>query len=737
MAGTVGKEIRIGIGIDGTASVQRAFRTISAAGARMRGSLTSISGGVERDFARLGSVLSPLAGGLDGIAKGAAAITLGGATASAYGLHRAIQSAREEAIETARDINRMTARAKGLGIDAVKGITDSGAETFGALEYAFKSAAGLDDGDNLKDVISTLTEAVVNAAKGEKGDIDKLAAMGLNRPEIFYKKGTNELREIDEILTEMIQSTKKLTDAQLIAGSVGLFGDEDGGAMASFLRMQDGELQNLMRTYADLTGMREADAQSALDITRALGREEASWKGISIAIMRGYGPALQQNAGRRADFLVSIRDDMQKIAEVFAGFSAKVGGHLEEFASKVLTSLRGVAGDISQGPVPGALDALAAAIDWVLDRAAELIDYVATGKSDAPWIAELQRRLDQLRDAIGGVIRFFKDFFTAAKDAWAGVQPFLEAANRLLEKMGANTGWEKVGIIAGLLLFRSTIAGIVATTIPALIAAVGRVGTAMLTLEAAGAKAGAGVAARAGGAVAGLVKGAGVAAVAYGGSVSIDRALRDEQIAEKAAEYYRNAGQGAGAAFWLGVRKAQEITGQDFSWSTKAASAVGGVFGGATIADADRQALAEIGNATRDEIARGYADAMAMMGAQLAQPLEVQAGVVIDQVDISAAAQRAIGLQYADLEIRSVLNIDDVSEAISRAISGTVTSSVDVTTSVQRAESVANATGGNSPTGTPVNLYLDGKAMPTLYAPRGSDTQTLIRELGNAGRLRG
>lgn len=433
-------EIRARVTLDGTQKVHAALLALGSGSKRMQGSMRSAASGITSDFGKLTTtVFNPLRSVISQIAKATAMLTLGGMVAGAAALVGTMRQVKTTTVDTAREISRLKQRGEALGLNP-SGANKSRASLMGGLESMLASAAGLEDGDNVKDIISTLNETVQEANRGDEAAIEKLDTLGLS-PRDFYRAGTDDLKEYDEILKMISDRFAQQSDkGKLRGGLIGLWGDEDGIAAAAMFSMTRKEMDAYLEEYARLVDIRQEDEVWSKRLTQAKTSEKAAWMGLSTAVGRGYSDSLTKITGDRTEFLVSIRPALESVARVFGEFGEDTASRLETFFTRILTMMNGTAGNIESGPLPGALEKVSTGIDWVLLRVEELAEYMITGDTDVPWLKAMAAGFTLVKDSAIWTIARFSEIHDYMKSGETDV-PWVTAAVGAFEHLSNAVIW--------------------------------------------------------------------------------------------------------------------------------------------------------------------------------------------------------------------------------------------------------------------------------------------------------
>lgn len=184
-------------------------------------------------------------------------------------------------------------------------------------EYAGAATMAGMEADELASLMLTLQERAVNAARGEKGDIEMLQLMGISA-----KNARGELKNADTLLLELADRVKKMREAGEMGKAAGIMnqlGGEEGARLLELLKNgREGLLA--MRKEARELGLVLSDEalESALEYGSAINRVKATFRGLGLTLGTAFLPSLTKLLDKFQAWLQVQRDIMS------AGFEAWV-----------------------------------------------------------------------------------------------------------------------------------------------------------------------------------------------------------------------------------------------------------------------------------------------------------------------------------------------------------------------------------------------------------------------------
>lgn len=186
-------------------------------------------------------------------------------------------------------------------------------------EYAGAANLAGAEADELASLMLTLQERAVNAARGEKGDIEMLQLMGISA-----KNARGELKNADTLLLELADRVKKMREAGEMGKAAGIMnqlGGEEGARLLDLLKNgREGLLA--MRKEARELGLILSDEalESALEYGSAINRVKATFRGLGLTLGTAFLPSLTKLLDKFQAWLQVQRDIMS------AGFEEWVNG---------------------------------------------------------------------------------------------------------------------------------------------------------------------------------------------------------------------------------------------------------------------------------------------------------------------------------------------------------------------------------------------------------------------------
>lgn len=186
-------------------------------------------------------------------------------------------------------------------------------------EYAGAATMAGMEADELASLMLTLQERAVNAARGEKGDIEMLQLMGISA-----KNAKGELKNADTLLLELADRVKKMREAGEMGKAAGIMnqlGGEEGARLLDLLKNgREGLLA--MRKEARELGLVLSDEalEYALEYGSAINRVKATFRGLGLTLGTAFLPSLTKLLDKFQAWLQVQRDIMS------AGFEEWVNG---------------------------------------------------------------------------------------------------------------------------------------------------------------------------------------------------------------------------------------------------------------------------------------------------------------------------------------------------------------------------------------------------------------------------
>lgn len=211
------------------------------------------------------------------------------------------------------------AEAATAAAEASKFASMVGLSTGNWQEYAGAANLAGTEADELASLMLTLQERAVNAARGEKGDIEMLQLMGISA-----KNAKGELKNADTLLLELADRVKKMREAGEMGKAAGIMnqlGGEEGARLLDLLKNgREGLLA--MRKEARELGLVLSDEalESALEYGSAINRVKATFRGLGLTLGTAFLPSLTKLLDKFQAWLQVQRDIMS------AGFEEWVNG---------------------------------------------------------------------------------------------------------------------------------------------------------------------------------------------------------------------------------------------------------------------------------------------------------------------------------------------------------------------------------------------------------------------------
>lgn len=201
------------------------------------------------------------------------------------------------------------AEAATAAAEASKFASMVGLSTGNWQEYAGAANLAGAEADELASLMLTLQERAVNAARGEKGDIEMLQLMGISA-----KNAKGELKNADTLLLELADRVKKMREAGEMGKAAGIMnqlGGEEGARLLDLLKNgREGLLA--MRKEARELGLVLSDEalESALEYGSAINRVKATFRGLGLTLGSTFLPSLTKLLDKFQAWLLVQRDIM-------------------------------------------------------------------------------------------------------------------------------------------------------------------------------------------------------------------------------------------------------------------------------------------------------------------------------------------------------------------------------------------------------------------------------------------
>lgn len=619
------KDVEISVGLDGVGRVNASLTRMSAAFSRVGSRFSRVGAGLSRDMGRITS----LASGFGRVAGGISFVGLAGAAGVIGGVTVALRGARDVAVETATEIDRLTKLAASTSTrDAL---------TIGGLEFAAGQSGATES--QIAGAIRAVNARIVSAVNSESNAA--FAQLGLEWGDIL-RDGTNQARDADQVLVAVADAFSRLPDdVNRAALAAQIFGEEAGPALVTLLNQGGDAIRDYIEEYQELTGIRPGDSDIAAEYQDQADRTRRAFFGLRLAFSREYLPALTEASTALQEFATRNRAQIGAIGTAFADFLSGVAPRLLEVAQTAVDLLSGNV--VEDTPISRALvrifDALAAVRDGVID----VLEFLTTGQTDAPWlqstIAFAQQAFENIRaliDMIGRFVGFVQEDVTPA------VTAAFETISGFLSMLGIDEGPAQFGVIAGLVLFSNTllsVIGLIGKTVGGLVrlgaAAASATSAASAGAAGAGAAIGTGARVAAGATAAVATVGVGLALDSVSAASLADDTAEAMQVAQLISE---QEGDLAGARFidaWL-----QEVESRQ-SGVQRVADRFASFFTGKTVGDLRNQNNEIIARESRAAAAAGeYQSAQTPIVLTFPDGSQVSAAATPDQAGALVDAYR-------------------------------------------------------------------------------------------------
>lgn len=453
----VQKDLIIDISAEGIEDVKRAFVAVSSALKEVRkvgsAGLADVNGrfkDVGRSAATSLRTLQSIAGFITSISTSAAALGFGAAIVSAGSLYAIIKNIKAVTVEAIEEEKRLSSSAAIFGIQGRDG--NSAAKVAGAIEYAFEKS-GAAKRDEVKDIITPLIDNVQNALKGDDGALQALGNLGLTLDDIATANG--EMKDVDSILKAIMRRTSGIDPKAVLASLVPIFGDSDSQKVAILLKAGLKEYEANQKEYLRIRDLTEDDEAISRRVVSALALQGIAYENLGTSIKRGFGDPMAEVALLTTQFIDGIRGDLEDYAKIFGDSYERIMKRVFAEAERFTDVLRGASGEITDGPLEGWLMSVESILGSVLGTAVDFVDYLANGSTENTFVLKVVEIFGAVKSIVLEAIEAGKKFAALFMEhIWPGL-------SSIAEFLGADSDFEKVGIIAALVLFRGTIVNVV------------------------------------------------------------------------------------------------------------------------------------------------------------------------------------------------------------------------------------------------------------------------------------
>ncbi|VDS10039.1 hypothetical protein PARHAE_03250 [Paracoccus haematequi] len=515
MAEAGGADIEAKVGVSGVSAVRAAFRMMASEATRLTGATSRVAASARSDFGRIITAgIQPAAAAVSNLQGAIGMLSFGGAIAGAMTLLGTMRTIASTTLETGNEINRLASAAKTWGVGPEGGY--SSASRMEAVESLLSRATGNDEGQGLYPMMQALLSVVDAARADDQTAKDMLDALNI-KPSTLFRAGTDELLPLPDMIKAISVAVNELDEASKMNAFNKLF---TGDAMkaAALFEMTPRAIDDYLKERSRLTNIRQMDEEWARELFLAKDRQQAAMTGMSTSLARGYADAFIGILNSRTAFMSGIQGDLEDVGTVFGDFGENVANRMEIFGDRILGILRGVGGNIAEGPLVGALDVVVrmldwsltkveqfadyvmngnaepgwikaldfavrgvgAAFGWVRDRAMELNEYLETGTTDVGWVRVISAGVTMVSEALEWVqarVIEFLDYLEKGETDVGWVNQLVEALgmvetaigyvqtafNALAEFFGLDSFGEKTALVLGLLFFRRTIFGVISS----------------------------------------------------------------------------------------------------------------------------------------------------------------------------------------------------------------------------------------------------------------------------------
>lgn len=453
----VKKDLIIEISAEGVQNVRRAFGVVAGALKEIRDvgrvGLKKVNDGfqgVGRSAAASFRIIGRIAGTLTSIGGLLAGLGFGAAIVGATTLLGTLRSITQAVKDSIAEEKRLTSTAAIFGIEAKDG--NSAAKIMGAIEYAFEKSNAA-EGEDVKDILTPLIENI-REAQNDPTIATNLGKLGFAPDGLYDAAG--RIKDINQILDELIANNENRDAKEVLAALVPFFGDSDSQKMAILIQAGLDAKKANEKEFLAIRDLTEGDEALSKRIQSALAREAIAIENLGTSLKRGFGGAMAAVSAEKTQFIESIRGDLEDYARIFGASYERVMEKVFATASRIVDSMKGVSGTLTDGPLEGWLRTVEGIIGSILNTAAAFVEYFATGKTDSAFVNGVVEKFNKLSEVIGQIITKAGEMYeTFKKDVW----PTLD---KIGEFFGADAeqDWQSVGIIAALILFSGTITNI-------------------------------------------------------------------------------------------------------------------------------------------------------------------------------------------------------------------------------------------------------------------------------------
>lgn len=711
--------------------------------------IKSVADGMRSDFARIGGAISGLTGPVSTFGKLAAGVSFATAIGGAYSLKEIIDGLRERTLEMSEDIRRLTLSAEAFNLE-VDGNVSEALKTVRAMEAVFESFGY--EADDLNAIAGALTLEAGKALQGDEGAVDLMRNAGLFKSDIEDANG--QLKSTDKIFASLAKRTGAMSNDMALMRLQELFGEDDGIRLFKVLNSLGDNFDDTIEKYKTMIDIRDTDFEASGELQDLLNNEKLAWENMNRAIFRGFVDPLSEATVARERFANAIGEN----AEVGSAAAGELYARTWETIARTGEEILAIITKIEDGTTP--LEGGFERISWLIDSMAaglvDVVELVATGKTEAPWLNGVIAKFQEFRavamQVLGEVSKAYQwvmddvkpvlvDLFDFIKTKIQGelipaIQQLWGYIDTLLTSFGADETWEQVGIIAGLLVFRSTIFSVIGA-ISSIVLKIGELTGATAALGGAAKTAATAAAGGAATVAKKAVKGGGVvgAAVAAGTFITDDADYMwlSDKAHDRALEIAKEQGDAVAAGYLKAIQDALEERHGQGLFGGRLSSWIDENLGTDVFWDKDKAELGialVVDESNAADAARGAMLAFQEAGGWAVDDdgrVEIGAGFTISGAELKAGVIEGVQAQLDAAPLTLSLKQIDI-------LAGLENYQIELP-EIKAPASVSEGGSSNATPLQPVNLIVDGQRVGGIQVPP-DQVETVRRALQTAARAR-
>lgn len=685
---------------------------------RAANQIRPVTNAMRNDFARIGGAISGITGPVTGFAKLAAGVSFAGALAGAYSLKEIIDGLSERTVQIAEDISRMTLSAEAFNLD-IDADPAEALKTVRALEAVFQSFQF--EADDLNAIAGAFTLEAGKALKGDEGAIDLMRNLGIAKSDLQDTNG--QLKSTDKLFAMLSKKVAGMSNDLGLMRLQELFGEDDGIRLFKVFSQLGENFDSTVRSYREMIDIKDEDFERSGELRDLLQKEGLAWENMNRQIFRGFVEPMSDAIVARERFAKAIGTNAEVGSAAAGEFYARTWETIADTAERILEIITKV--EDGTTPLENGLERISGLIETMAQGLVDVVELIATGKTDAPWLNDLIETFENFKRK---VLEVYEDL----TELWGKIDDFLSF-------FGIDETWEQVGVIAGLIVFQGTIRSVIGT-IGTMVGWIGRLTGATAALGSAATAAG-GAATAAAGTVAATakqaVKKAGpIAAAVAAGKTAVDDAdymWYSDKAHDRAKEIAAEQGDAVAAGYLKAIQDALEERHGEGLFGGRLSRWVDENLGTDLFWDKDRAELEvalTVNEANAKEAAKGAMLAFQEAGGWPVDDegrVQIGAGWSISGAELKAGVMEGVQAQFDANPIQLTFKQLDIlkgMEGIQIGVQGVAA------TAPQPEGSPVNATPLQ-----PMTVIIDGKPAPQFLVPM-TETERVKAALQLTARAR-